>query len=145
MGSLTKANDLERRREALRSAKAPSVTRQMTVRSLVDHWDAMTTEERKRLVGFIFEEVRAGVDGIKRFLPWEDWRRYMRTVLGCLPERKTGLEPPVRTHSHATGPRRWAGFAAVGRMTCSTRQRISKHRAIHEAGLVSDLQDRFVG
>jgi hypothetical protein len=97
MGSLTKANDLERRREALRSAKAPSVTRQMTVRSLVDHWDAMTTEERKRLVGFIFEEVRAGVDGIKRFLPWEDWRRYMRTVLGCLPERKTGLGDPERT------------------------------------------------
>ena len=57
----------------------------------------MTIEERRRLVGFIFEEIRAGADGIKRFLPREHWRAYMRAAVGCIPERKTGLEPATLT------------------------------------------------
>ncbi|HEV8534522.1 MAG TPA: SHOCT domain-containing protein [Candidatus Limnocylindria bacterium] len=109
-----KAAELHRRRDALRADKTPSVTRQLeTIRSLVDHWGAMTVEERKRLIGFVFEDIRAGVDGIKRFLPREDWRRYMAAVVqGCLPERKTGVKhAEVVTARIAQDERGWLRLA----------------------------------
>lgn len=94
------------RRDALTAEKAeaaaprrvPQLAKQNELlRSLVQHWTDMTTDERKRTIGHVFQEIRAErTDGEARvrFLPREDWRPYMRAaVTGGVAERKTGLKP----------------------------------------------------
>jgi hypothetical protein len=39
--------------------------------TLVDDWDAMDSDQRKRVLGSIFEEIVAGGDGISELLPRE--------------------------------------------------------------------------
>lgn len=69
----------------------------------VDDWAYLTIDERKRLVGTIFETITASEDDLD-FAPREGWKAYVRTVIPMgnanesLPfagrsERKTGLEP----------------------------------------------------
>ena len=70
--------------------------------TLLDEWPELTTEERKRLFAFVFEEIHADVAGVTKFRATEDWRPYMRTSLAALgnggvSERKTGLEPATLT------------------------------------------------
>lgn len=89
------------------SAKHPEpvLVRQRTMlATLVEDWDEMTPEERRRVVGVVFAEIHASSDGIKRLLPREDWKPYMQAVLrepAALSrwgtERKTGLEPATLT------------------------------------------------
>jgi hypothetical protein len=65
--------------------------------TLVDEWDTMTADERKRMLAGIFDSVTVSADGVDRLEPCEDWRPYIvaavpkRVRLGT--ERKTGLEP----------------------------------------------------
>ena len=63
--------------------------------SLVDEWDRMTPDERRKVLSGIFDSVTATSDRIDRLEPCEDWRPY---VVAAIPghrvptERKTGLE-----------------------------------------------------
>lgn len=74
--------------------------------TLVEDWDDITQEERRRMIGVVFAEIHASNEGIARLLPREDWKPYMQAVLrdpatlarwGT--ERKTGLEDSKRTFS----------------------------------------------
>ena len=49
--------------------------------TLVEDWDEMTAEERRRVIGTVFAEIYASNDGIVRLLPREDWKPYMQAVL----------------------------------------------------------------
>jgi len=42
--------------------------------TLVEHWDEMTSEERRRVIGVVFAEIHASSEGIARLLPREDWK-----------------------------------------------------------------------
>jgi hypothetical protein len=63
--------------------------------TLVDEWDTMTADERKRMLADIFDSVTASAEGVDRLEPCEDWRPYMVAAVPSpvrLPtERKTGL------------------------------------------------------
>lgn len=57
------------------------------------------------MIDEVFAEVHTSSDGISRLMPREDLRPSMQAVLRDGPadtERKTGLEPAVRTLSHAS-------------------------------------------
>ena len=89
------------------SAKRPEpvLVRQRTMlATLVDDWDEMTAEERRRVIDVVFAEIHARSDGIVKLLPRENWKPYMAAVLRTPvalarwgTERKTGLEPAKRT------------------------------------------------
>ncbi len=65
------------------------------LRTVLDEWKDMSPDERRLLVGSVFEEIRAEADVIVDLLPREVWKPYMRAVLPKKggPERKTGLQP----------------------------------------------------
>ena len=72
--------------------------------TLVDDWDEMTAEERRRVIDVVFAEIHASSEGIAKILPREDWKPYMAPVLRTPvalarwgTERKTGLEPATPT------------------------------------------------
>jgi Recombinase zinc beta ribbon domain len=71
---------------------------QKALAGFVDAWPEMTIEERKRVVAAVFQEVRANEDGISRFLPRDEWKRFVSAVVGVLSahggvtERKTVCE-----------------------------------------------------
>ncbi len=90
----------EKERAASSPAKPDLLRQRDTLQTLVDDWQELTIEERKRLVSLVFEQIEADAErGITRFLPRADWKRYMRAVVGAsgasggVTERKTGLEP----------------------------------------------------
>ena len=67
--------------------RLPDIAKQReTLKTLVDDWPAMTIEERKRLVGLVFQEIHADHEagGISRFMARPEWRPYMRTAVGVL-------------------------------------------------------------
>lgn len=77
-----------------RAGVRPGSTRPCDV---VDDWDEMAVEERRRALSHVFERIVVGADAVTE-LPYEEWRPYMRAVLErprVLPrvptERKTGL------------------------------------------------------
>jgi hypothetical protein len=81
-GRMTKA-DYDREWQAIQqqratlasAAPAPLFSQQQSVlRTLVDEWDGMTTDERKRVLAGIFDSVAAGAEGVDRLDPCEDWR-----------------------------------------------------------------------
>jgi hypothetical protein len=79
--------------------------------------DYLTLDERKALIGDIFEEIRADENGIEDFLPREVWKQYMRAVApgdaNQVPtERKTGLDAPV-AHRQVTFRRGWLELEAA--------------------------------
>ena len=101
---LAKIEELRVERKTLEtSSPRPVFVRQRTMlRTLVDDWAFLTTDERRALVGEVFEEIKANPDGIEDFLPRELWKDYMRAVVPEVPEqvpteRKTGLEPATLT------------------------------------------------
>ena len=65
--------------------------------TLVDEWDTMTNDERKRMFAAIFDSVTAGAKGVTRLEPCGDWQPYVIAAIprpvGLSAERKTGLEP----------------------------------------------------
>ena len=72
--------------------------------SLVDEWDGMTADERKRMLATIFDSVTASAEGVDRLEPCEDWRPYLIaaipkpvTVMRAPTERKTGLRAAMST------------------------------------------------
>ena len=104
-------------------APAPLFTQQQSVlRTLVDEWDGMTADERKRMLAAIFDTVTASADGVDRLEPCEDWRPY---VVAAIPkpvrlavapqgptERKTGLYVPnVETNRLVRDERGWLRLA----------------------------------
>jgi site-specific DNA recombinase len=101
-----KCADLDEQRTNLKSKRAePVLVRQRTMlATLVEDWDDMTPEERRRVIGVVFAEIHASSDGIARLLPREDWKPYMQAVLRSPAvlerwgtERKTGLQDSKRT------------------------------------------------
>jgi hypothetical protein len=64
--------------------------------TLVDKWEAMTVDERKRMLAGIFDSATASADGVDRLEPCEDWRPYIAAAVPSpvrLPtERKTGVK-----------------------------------------------------
>ena len=57
------------------AAPAPLFAQQQQVlTTLVDEWDTMTADERKRMLADIFDSVTASADGVDRLEPCEDWR-----------------------------------------------------------------------
>jgi hypothetical protein len=53
----------------------------------------MTSDQRKRLLATIFEEITVGDDGVSDLVPREGWLPYLRATLPAPPvlsERKTG-------------------------------------------------------
>jgi hypothetical protein len=66
----------------------------LVMTSLVDRWDAMTNDERKRMLASIFDRIVASAEGIVRMEPCEDWRPYLIAAIprpvGLSAERKTG-------------------------------------------------------
>jgi hypothetical protein len=74
---------LDNQRTNLKTKRAePVLVRQRTMlATLVEDWDEMTPEERRRVVGVVFAEIHASSDGIARLLPREDWKLYIRAVL----------------------------------------------------------------
>jgi site-specific DNA recombinase len=96
--------EIQQQRATLTSAApAPLFSQQQSVlQTLVAEWDGMTTDERKRMLAAIFDSVTASADGVDRLEPCEDWRPYIVAAIpkerALVPaERKTGLEPAVRT------------------------------------------------
>ena len=84
-------------------------------------WAEMTIDERRRMVGLMFEEIRAGHDGIEELVPREEWKLYVRMTvpervempaLRMLSERKTGLYVPnVETVRLVRDERGWLRLA----------------------------------
>ena len=85
----------------------------MQITTIVDDWEHMTEEEKRRLLRLVFAEVRANV-AEKRFelslLVRPEWMPYLDAVrvaapgaaqldleAVATPERKTGLEPATLT------------------------------------------------
>ncbi|HAF10228.1 MAG TPA: hypothetical protein DCK98_09130 [Chloroflexi bacterium] len=105
LGDLSPEDYLSRRDalQALVSAGQPAGSstlegQQKALAGFIDAWPEMTIEERKRVVAAVFQEIRANEDGISRFLPRDDWKRFVTAVVGVLSaprgvtERKTGLK-----------------------------------------------------
>ncbi len=72
--------------------------------TLVDDWDEMTAEERRRVIDVVFAEIHASSEGIAKILPREDWKPTWQPFYARLSrwprsgtERKTGLEPATPT------------------------------------------------
>ena len=65
----------------------------------------MTIDERKRMVGLVFDEITADDEGIVALRPRADWADYVRALPERIPlsqervlsERETGLEPATST------------------------------------------------
>ena len=118
LGDITR-DEYVRRRDALsrvaevvRTAGEPTFLRQRTaLRSLVDDSDDMSADQRKRLLGTIFEEITVGEHGVSELVPREGWRPYMKATLTAprvLSERKTGLYVPnVETTRLVRDERGW--------------------------------------
>jgi hypothetical protein len=70
--------------------------------TLIDDWDEMTAEERRRVVDFVFAEIHASSEGIAKILPREDWN-------------------PTWLRFYAR-PSRWNGGVRSGRRGSSTRK-----------------------
>jgi hypothetical protein len=100
---MRRREDLARQRaELATSAPQPLFVKQRSMlRTLVEDWEHVTIDERKRLVASIFEVIVADESALD-FTPRESWKAYMRTVVPTLKtnesapseggsERKTGL------------------------------------------------------
>ena len=102
-----KCAEIDEQRTNLKAQRPePVLVRQRAMlSSLVEDWDEMTIEERRRLIGTVFSEIYPpDAEGRIRALPRDDWKPYMAAVLrepltvdrwGT--ERKTGLEPATHT------------------------------------------------
>ena len=99
----------------------PVLVRQRTMlATLVDDWDDMTAEERRRVIDVVFAEVHASSAGIAKLLPREDWKPYMAAVLRTPvtvqrwgTERKTGhYVPNVETVRLVRDDRGWLRLAS---------------------------------
>ena len=62
----------------------PLFSRQrQVVSTIVDDWEVMSPDERKRLVALVFVEIHAGAElGVERLRPHDDWLPYMQAVIG---------------------------------------------------------------
>jgi hypothetical protein len=64
---------LLRQRQKVRPA--PLLQQQQSIlQTLVDKWEGMDADERKRMLVAIFETVMADGEGVMRLEPCEDWR-----------------------------------------------------------------------
>jgi hypothetical protein len=76
----------------------------------------MTADQRKRLLGTIFEEITVGAHGVSELAPREGWRPYMKATLTAprvLSERKTGVYVPnVETNRLVRDERGWLRLAS---------------------------------
>ncbi len=90
------------------------------LRTLVDDWAHLNVEDRRRLIGEVFAEVRVDAQGVRDFMPRDEWKPYMAAVVPATAtvttERKTGFEPAVRPslRPHLARPRRRSRRDAVG-------------------------------
>jgi hypothetical protein len=94
--------DLEREASAINSASEPmgSFTNEQRCARSSTTGGQMTSDQRKRLLGTIFEEITVGDAGVPELVPREGGLPYLRATLiapRVLSERKTGLEPATPT------------------------------------------------
>ena len=60
----------------------------------------MSADQRKRVLGTMFEDVIVGSGEVSELVKREGWKRYLKAALikpRVLSERKTGLEPATPT------------------------------------------------
>ena len=100
---LARHGELEAERKTLAISKPrPLFLRQQDMlRTLVDDWAHLNIEDRRRLIGEVFAEVRVDAQGVRDFMPRDEWKPYMAAVVPATArvtaERKTGLEPATLT------------------------------------------------
>lgn len=51
------------------------------LRTLVDDWAHLNVEDRRRLIGEVFAEVRVDAQGVRDFMPRDEWKPYMAAVV----------------------------------------------------------------
>ena len=80
--TLRRRADLVREADGIKNAGEPVFIGQRTaLRSLVDDWPAMSADQRKRVLGTMFEEVIVGSGEVSELVPLEGWRRYLKAAL----------------------------------------------------------------
>jgi hypothetical protein len=95
---LARHAELETERNTLATSKPrPLFFRQQDMlRTLVDDWAHLTIEDRRRLVSEVFAEVRVDAQGVRDFMPRDEWKPYMAAVIPATArvttERKTGVK-----------------------------------------------------
>jgi hypothetical protein len=104
---LRRREELHRERGSMRDDAAPTFVGQRTaVRTLVDDWEDMDSDARRRVLYTIFERVVAGEQRALELVPREGRKSYIRAAVKTarvllpspgLHERKTGLEPATPT------------------------------------------------
>ena len=70
-----------RRTGSARSGEPVFLRQRTALRSLVDDWAAMSPDQRKRMLGTIFEEVIVGAGEVSELVPREGWRPYLKAAL----------------------------------------------------------------
>jgi site-specific DNA recombinase len=95
-----KCTEIAAQQQRMAAPPAPLFTQQQQMlKTLVDEWDTMTADERKRLLGDIFDSVTATTEGVDRLEPCEDWRPY---IIAALP---TPVDVPPDSGCHRSGRR----------------------------------------
>lgn len=73
-----KCREVDGQRARLSARPAPLFAQQQSVlTTLVDEWDGMTAEARKRMLAAIFDSVTASAEGVDRLEPCADWLPYV--------------------------------------------------------------------
>lgn len=107
---IARSAEIEQQRATLTTAPAPLFTQQQSVlKTLVDHWAEMTTDEKKRMLAAIFDSVTATADGITRLEPCEDWRPYLVAAIPKPVQVRRGQQSGRRDSNPR--PRPWQGRA----------------------------------
>jgi site-specific DNA recombinase len=80
--------------EAVRSTPEPPLARQGRIlSSLVDRWDEMSADQRKRVLSTIFRELRMKDGQLEAGVPHPDWLPYLERVTSVPSEGPAGIEP----------------------------------------------------
>jgi hypothetical protein len=97
-----KCREIDEQRARLTERPAPLFQQQHSIlRSLVDEWDGMTTDERRKVLSGIFDSVTATSDGIDRRLRHS---ANARSQISPYAARRSRSSPPSRTRVWNVGP-----------------------------------------
>jgi hypothetical protein len=95
-----KCREIEEQRARMAAPPMPLFGQQRQVlTTLVQEWDALSADEKKRTLAAVFDSITASAEGVNRLEPCESWRPY---VIAAIPqpvqmregptERKTGVK-----------------------------------------------------
>jgi len=99
---LAKCAEIDEQKSALSAKRSePVFVRQRTMlSSLVEDWEYLAVDERKAIVGKVFEQITADAEGLDEFVPREAWKDYVRAVVR--PETRES-SPTEGGHERKTG------------------------------------------